>query len=289
MEKYLISSSKSNKSQKTRGLLTEINETQCKTYFEFKSILLKRNIVSDFSLYHTLFLLRFLRARKFDLEESVKMLINYIEWRKSIDFDSIINKTYPSTVLQEVIKHYPRGYHKTDKLGRPIYIELISKTNIGEVFKILSEEDVIHINIKDYEVYLNKRLPMCSKVKGFPIEQSLSILDVKDVSLNFALKVKDFIKKSSFISQNYYPEMLGQLFIVNAGFVFKGIWSIIKGFIDERTKNKISIEGNNYYSKLLNYVEEENIPSFLGGKCKCENFIGGCIASDVGPWNVDDD
>ena len=284
MEHLIKESSQINKTDKmAKGLVTDINAFQYNQYLIFKSLIFEKNIITDFSEYNTLFLLRFLRARKFHIEDTLKMFNDYLDWRKSINLDNIMIKEYPLT--SQVLKLYPRGYHKTDKTGRPIYFELISKIKYNEIFKIVSEDELVEMILKDYEVHLKHRLPMCSKVKGLPVEQSLSILDVKDVSLNFALKVKDFIKKTSNISQNYYPEMLGHLFIVNTSFIFKAIWSIIKGFIDEKTKKKISIEGYDYYNKLKELVNEENIPSFFGGKCKCEHIEGGCIVSDIGPWN----
>jgi hypothetical protein len=78
---------------------------------------------------------------------------------------------------------------------------------------------------------------------------------------------------------------LGHLFIINTGTIFKFIWSIIKAFIDERTKKKISIEGTDYIKKLKEFVDLENLPTFLGGTCKCEHIEGGCLFSDAGPWN----
>lgn len=36
------------------------------------------------------------------------------------------------------------------------------------------------------------------------------------------------------VMTNYYPEVLGKLFIINAPFIFRGIFSIIKGWLDEK-------------------------------------------------------
>lgn len=38
---------------------------------------------------------------------------------------------------------YPHFYHKTDKKGRPIYIERLGLMKIDEVFKLTTEERLI--------------------------------------------------------------------------------------------------------------------------------------------------
>jgi hypothetical protein len=40
------------------------------------------------------------------------------------------------------------------------------------------------------------------------------------------------------------------MFIVNAPMIFTGVWAIAKGFIDEKTKNKIKILGHKYQKEL---------------------------------------
>ena len=212
------------------------------------------------------------------------MFKTYLEFHKKVDLEkNIIEKDF-SEKAKLLLKYYPRCYHKTDKFGRPVYIELISKVKFPDVFEVLSEDEIIDVNLKEYENYVNYKLPMCSKAAGKPIEQSFTLLCVKDVEVSFAYKVKKFLEKLTYTSQNYYPEMLGHLFILNANMSFQAIWFIIKGFIDERTKKKITIVGSDYYSKVTEYVKDEDLPTFFGGKCDCKEY-GGCIESDVGPWN----
>ena len=42
--------------------------------------------------------------------------------------------------------------------------------------------------------------------------------------------------------QDYYPERLGKLFIVNAPYIFMKVWKIIYPFIDNKTKKKVMFQ-----------------------------------------------
>jgi len=76
------------------------------------------------------------------------------------------------------------------------------------------------------------------------------------------------------------------MFILNAPFLFTGVWAIVKGFLDERTRNKIYIIGGKYEKEILALVDPENLPDFLsGGTCTCSHVEGGCMYSNAGPWN----
>ena len=72
---------------------------------------------------------------------------------------------------------------------------------------------------------------------------------------------------------------MGNTFIINAPMLFRGLWKVAKNFLDERTRNKIKVLGGSYLPTLLEFVEEENLPDFLGGK-NTEKF-----PSDRGPWS----
>lgn len=79
--------------------------------------------------------------------------------------------------------------------------------------------------------------------------------------------------------------MLGNMFIINAPFLFTGIWAIIKMWIDDKTRDKIQILGSSYKKELLKHVDPANLPDFIdGGHCRCQ---GGCLSTNPGPWNLD--
>jgi hypothetical protein len=64
-----------------------------------------------------------------------------------------------------------------------------------------------------------------------------------------------FIKWSAKLSQDYYPEILGKMVVVNAPFVFSGIFSVIKGWLDEKTRKKIYVVGSDYQRILTEHID----------------------------------
>ena len=78
-------------------------------------------------------------------------------------------------------------------------------------------------------------------------------------------KTINFIKFAAKFAQDYYPEFLGKMIVVNAPWIFAGVYKLIKGMIDEKTRNKIVILGSDYKQQLLEFVDEDQLPDFLGG------------------------
>merc|ERR1711907_545069 len=74
----------------------------------------------------------------------------------------------------------------------------------------------------------------------------------------FSGQVIDFVKLAFSIGQDYYPEIMGQMFIVNAPMLFSGAWAVIKQFLDEKTRQKIKIIGSSYQKELLECIDAGN-------------------------------
>ncbi|KAF9000746.1 CRAL-TRIO domain-containing protein [Cyathus striatus] len=226
-------------------------------------------------------LLRFLRARKFDVPLAKEMIVGAEKWRKEFGVDDIV-KNFDFKEKAEVDKYYPQFYHKIDKEGRPIYVERLGKLDVKALYSITTVERQLQRLVYEYEKFLTERLPACSTACGHPVETSCTIMDLKGVSLSSFYKVSTYVSEASSIGQNRYPETMGKFYIINAPWAFSAVWAIIKPWLDEVTVKKINILGSGYKDELLKQIPAENLPQDFGGTCNCPE---GCSMSDSGPWN----
>lgn len=146
--------------------------------------------------------------------------------------------------------------------------------------KITTDQRMLENLVVEYEKLADPRLPACSRKAGQLLETCCTIMDMKGVSLWKAQEVYGYLQRASAISQNYYPERLGKLYVINAPWGFSGVFSVVKRFLDPVTVNKIHVLGGGYKTELLGQVPAENLPAEVGGSCHCE---GGCQFSDQGP------
>lgn len=226
------------------------------------------------------YLLRFLRARKFDLPKAKLMWSDFIKWRNEFHVDELYQSfEYPE--LPQVNKYYPKFYHKTDKDGRPVYIEILGQIDVAKLATITTDQRQLQRLVVEYERFLRDRLPVCSEVAGHLIETSCTIMDLKGVGISQFWKVKGFVQAAAAVSSNNYPETMGKFYVINAPWAFTTVWSFVKSLLDEVTVSKIQILGSDYIKVLAQQIPLENIPARIGGKCNCP---GGCDLSNAGPW-----
>lgn len=225
------------------------------------------------------YLQRFLRARQHEVDRALDMFLEHLRWRREFGTDTILEDFYFDE-RESFLALYPQGYHKVDKLGRPVYIQHLGQINMKVMKNVTTEERMIRFHVQEYERALKYIFPACSKAQGTHVSQTLAIMDLKGVGLrHLSGDVKRILSEITHIDQNNYPETLGKTLIINAPAVFRAIWGIVKPMLDPRTQAKIEVCPSDYLPVLQKWIDTDSIPAYLGGKS------AGSLIDDIGPWN----
>ncbi|KAI6128812.1 CRAL-TRIO domain-containing protein [Pisolithus croceorrhizus] len=272
-------------------------------------------------------LLRFLRARKFDLNEAKKMIKDAQHWRRTVagvGVDELYNRLdiFDVSIQRVLLGHPTSGAQcpplsstlvasrssglgrciftrhvshttaalgllthprQTDKMGRPLNIEFLGGCDLPELYKHITPDKHWETIVTTTETLVRKIIPAASRAAGHDIGGVFVIIDLKGFGLSQFWQVKSLAQASLQISQDYYPERMAKLAIVNAPSSFTFIWSIVKPWLAKETAEKVDVLGSDYQGVLLELIDAESLPATLGGKCTCEH-AGGCDLSGAGPW-----
>ncbi|WFD43074.1 hypothetical protein MPSI1_001726 [Malassezia psittaci] len=265
-----------------------LSEEQQRAYHALEKALLEAELISADNppAYQSAQLLRFLRARNFDVDAAKLMYSNAEKWKESIQLE----KLYREFQFEErdlVAKHGWRMYfHKTDRLGRPIFVQDLSNLQPDKVFSITSPDRIIRNFAVTLEHAVRHRYDACTESQGHLVDDNYMVLNVAGLGLSTFWSMKGQLQQLLSVLDDNFPELSGRVQIINAPYLFSTVWSYVKGWLPAQTAAKIDIAGTDYMSKVSSYVNLEAWPKHLGGECECQqpSSARACETSDVGPW-----
>jgi hypothetical protein len=249
---------------------------------QFKEYCLNIKFRYDVNIFNDLLLLRFLKANNYNMKSVQKKIINYIKFFGDYLLNEIKISEFPN--IDKIKIFYPHGFHKTSIIGEPIFIQMLGQLKIDDINKLLKEPLLTKYIIFKLTELEKEIFPKCSLYYKRKIDKIFCIFDLMGLTTSLMnKKIFNFIQKQINIVTNYFPGILGSLYFINTGFIFRSIWTACKYLYDNKTRNRIKLIGFQYKNDLLNKIKEKNLPKFFGGLCNCEPY--GCLFSNKGPWN----
>ncbi|KAF9282151.1 hypothetical protein BGZ68_006186 [Mortierella alpina] len=201
-------------------------------------------------------LLRFLRARKWNVTNGMNMILKAFKWRLEDDIEEVKSKSedeldakYKGFRLQmEMGKSFVHG---TDKMGRPVvYINV----------RMHKPSDQDPKALEKFTIYVMETGRLMIQP---PVETACLIFDMTGFSLSNM--DYNFVKFLVQCFEAYYPESLGVLVIHKAPFVFWGVWKIIEPWLDPVVASKIRFTRND--KELTDIIDADKLPvKYDGGK-----------------------
>jgi len=230
------------------------------------------------------FIARYLRARKYDVGNAVQMFVNMMKWRQEKEVDTI-RETFPNNVHYETLVNYWPGSHNWDNLpttydGSLVLLQALGRTDLS-LIDVIGSDTLLQFHIWCMEGLENRYWATVASLGYWP--GFVMIEDFEGVGFHTfssaGLKVMQEIIK---INQNYYPEMLRKMYIINVPSVFYMFWKGIQLWMEPRSIAKMDLIGGNALSvapQLTAILDLSMLPPRLGGTGTRDIPKGGLIGA----------
>ncbi|KAI0481883.1 phosphatidylinositol transfer protein [Xylaria cf. heliscus] len=216
-------------------------------------------------------LLRFLRARKWDVAAAFDMLGAALAWRRDemrVD-EEVLPRGEPWCKRKEkggqgkekkdaedfldqfrVGKVYLRG---VDRRGRPVGYVHVALHNPAKQSQETIEKLVVH--------FIETARTLFTTERGPGSEAFCVVFDLSGFSLsNMEWQPARFVIRAF---EANYPECLGTMIIHNAPWVFSGVWKVVRTLLDPVVASKVDLTRT--VADLERHLARANIPARFGG------------------------
>lgn len=193
-------------------------------------------------------ILRFLQSTSFDFSETIRLLKEHVEWKKT-HYPLKVNKNVEQILNKGVIYIHGRDNH-----FRPIIV--LNAQKYMEYCKKYTYNDFV-LSI----IYLIDYMIQNILIPG-QVEQWITIADLRNTSI---LTMPSDLRKLFYVLQFHYRARLHALYVVGMSPILNALWTIIRNLIDSHTNRKIKFIKDKNKDEIFEYINREQIEEKYGG------------------------
>ncbi|KAM7368531.1 hypothetical protein PAMP_012865 [Pampus punctatissimus] len=242
------------------GRVGDLSLSQNQILTEFRGRI--QDILPHLPAQHDHYLLRWLRARNFNVQKAETMMRKHVDFRRHMKVDTIISDWKPPEVIEKYVSGGMCGY---DREGSPIWYDVIGPLDPKGLLLSATKQDFMKTKIRHTEM-LQRECRRQSEKLGKNIEAISLIYDCEGLGLKHIWKpaVEAYGEILTMFEENY-PEGLKRVFLIKAPKMFPMAYNLIKHFLCEETRRKIIVLGSNWQEVLRKHIDPEQLPVVYGG------------------------
>ncbi|XP_059145950.1 alpha-tocopherol transfer protein-like [Physella acuta] len=238
--------------QALRVAMEELNEDPSTRHIEVKTLRQRLEKYPGLrARTDTVFLLRFLRARKFDQELTFQLILNYYTTRR--DDREVFKDLKPICVRHVFESGYTTPLGIRDRKGASVVLEKPGKWDYSR----FSELDLIKADCITIRKITEEET---TQVYGITL-----IIDYTGFTLShLAHTSPSFARRMCRLWQDVFPARLKAVHIVNEPASYGNIFGLFKPFLKQKLLDRIFFHGTRY-SSLHEHIDPELLPESFGG------------------------
>ncbi|XP_030301466.1 alpha-tocopherol transfer protein isoform X1 [Calypte anna] len=199
------------------------------------------------------FLVRFLRARNFDLDLAWRLMKNYQKWR--IECPEISADLQPSSILGLLNAGYLGVLRSRDPHGSKVLIYRIGHWDP----KLFTAYDVFRVSLITSELIVKE---IESQRNGVKV-----IFDLQGWRFAHAFQISPAVaKKIAAVLTDSFPLKVRGIHLINEPLLFHPVFALIKPFLTEKIKERVHMHGSNYRQSLTEHFPVSILPKEYGGE-----------------------
>ena len=195
---------------------------------------------------------------------------------------SIVQSSEESLDPQDFLKKfYPGGFYGFDRDGRPVFYEPLGQVDFWGILHTVKPEEIVQFKRTHCQeakvIWQDQEKKLETKIENY----TTLVLDAEGAGRKHLWKPGlDAFKSTVNLYDTEFPELRKRIIVIRAPAIFPILFSLVKPFLKESTKDKIIVAGSDWKEVLQKYIEPNQIPVHYGGTAtdesgseKCEKHI----------------